>query len=170
MDPVLEYLMGWEWPAIVCLVLGLGLIIYETFTPGLNLPGILGLMALIAAIVLRAKTVTDGLITFGLVLVILTVLAVFFWRSLTKGRLSRSAVVLKESIDAQSTDREDARALIGREGVCLTALRPAGNADFDGLRMDVVSEGEFLPKGTRVVVDRVEGLRVLVKAVHEEQP
>lgn len=167
MDPVLNYIMGWEWPAILCLVLGLGLVLYEMFTPGFHLPGILGVMALIAAVILRAKTLTDGLITFALLLVLLVVLAFFFWRSLTKGRLSKSVVVLKESIDAQSTDREDLRALIGREGICLTPLRPAGNAEFDGQRVDVVSEGEFLQKGTRVVVMRVQGLRVLVKAVSE---
>lgn len=158
------YILGWEWPAILCLMLGLGLIIYEMFTPGLHMPAILGVLALIAAVVLRAKTVTDGLITLVLVLIILAVLAFFFWRSLTKGKLSRSAVVLKESIVAVSTDRQDARSLIGREGVCLSALRPSGNADFDGQRVDVVSEGEFLQKGTRVIVERVEGLRVLVKA------
>lgn len=167
MDPVLNYIMGWEWPAILCLVLGLGLVLYEMFTPGFHLPGILGVMALFAAVILRAKTLTDGLITFALLLVLLVVLAFFFWRSLTKGRLSKSVVVLKESIDAQSTDREDLRALIGREGICLTPLRPAGNAEFDGQRVDVVSEGEFLQKGTRVVVMRVQGLRVLVKAVSE---
>jgi membrane-bound ClpP family serine protease len=159
--------MGWEWPAILCLVLGLGLVLYEMFTPGFHLPGILGVMALFAAVILRAKTLTDGLITFALLLVLHVVLAFFFWRSLTKGRLSKSVVVLKESIDAQSTDREDLRALIGREGICLTPLRPAGNAEFDGQRVDVVSEGEFLQKGTRVVVMRVQGLRVLVKAVSE---
>lgn len=167
MDPILQYIMGWEWPAILCLVLGLGLVIYEMFTPGFHVPGILGVMALIAAVILRAKTLTDGLITFALLLVILVVLAYFFWRSLTKGRLSRSAVVLKESIDAQSTDRTDMRALIGNEGICLTPLRPAGTAEFNSQRIDVVSEGEFLQRGTRVVVMRVEGLRVLVKAVSE---
>jgi len=159
--------MGWEWPAILCLVLGLGLVLYEMFTPGLHLPGILGVMALIAAVILRAKTLTDGLITFALMLVLLIVLAFFFWRSLTKGRLSKSAVVLKESIDAQSTDRADVLALVGHEGICLTPLRPAGTAEFDGQRIDVVSEGEFLQRGARVVVMRVEGLRVLVKAVSE---
>ncbi len=169
MDPVLDYLMGWEWPAVLCLVVGLGLILYEMFTPGLHLPAILGVMSLIAAVVLRAKTVTDGVVTLIIVVVLLIVLGFFFWHSLTKGRLSKSAVVLKESIGGMSTDREEARSLIGREGICLTTLRPAGNADFDGLRMDVVSDGEFIQKGTRVVVTRVEGLRVLVKTVLEQQ-
>lgn len=167
MDAVLAYLMGWEWPAILCLVLGVGLIVYEMFTPGFGVPGLLGLLTLVAAVVLRAKTVTDGLITLLLVIVLVGVLAFLFWRSLTKGRLSRSAVVLKESIDATSNDMEAARELVGREGVCLTALRPAGNADFGGRRIDVVSDGAFVPKGTRVVVERVEGLRVLVKAVEQ---
>ncbi len=171
MDPVLNYLLGWEWPAILCLVLGLGLILYEMFTPGLHLPALLGVMALIAAVVLRAKTVTDGIITLALILLILLVLAFLFWRSLTKGKLSKSVVVLKESIQGKSTERADENvlSLAGREGVCLTPLRPAGSADFDGQRMDVMSDGEFIQKGTRIRVVRVEGLRVLVKAVSDQQ-
>ena len=164
MDVVLQYILGWQLPAILCLVAGLILLIYEMFLPGMHFPGILGMVLLLAAVVLRAKTWTEGLITFLIVLLILGVFAVLFWRSLTKGRLSRSPVVLNESISGGSSERADAaiQALVGREGVCLTALRPAGNAEFDGVRHDVVSDGAFLQKGTRVRVVRVEGVRILV--------
>ena len=59
--------------------------------------------------------------------------------------------------------------LVGQEGVCINTLRPAGNADFGGRRVDVVSEGEFILKGRRVRVERVEGLKVLVKEVKDPQ-
>ena len=48
-----------------------------------------------------------------------------------------------------------------------TVLRPAGMADFDGVKLNVVSDGEYIPAGTRVVVARVEGNRILVREKRE---
>jgi membrane-bound serine protease (ClpP class) len=42
-------------------------------------------------------------------------------------------------------------------------LRPAGLATFDDRRVDVLSEGDFVPAGTPVRVTRVEGARIFVK-------
>jgi len=165
MDGFLAYIVGWSLPALVCLLVGLGLMIFEMFTPGMGLPGILGAGALIAAVVLRADTLASALITLALIIVILAIAAFFVYRSFQKG--ARSPIVLNDSIEEKSTSLSDASAqeLIGLEGECLTALRPSGNADFDGRRLDVVSAGEFIEKGSRVRIESVEGLRILVKKV-----
>ena len=52
---------------------------------------------------------------------------------------------------------------MGREGKTLTDLKPSGSAMIDGERVDVVSDGEFIPKESNVVVSKHEGLRVLVE-------
>ena len=155
MDGFLAYIVGWSLPALVCLLVGMGL------------PGILGAGALIAAVVLRADTLASALITLALIIVILAIAAFFVYRSFQKGAISRSPIVLNDSIEEKSTSLSDASAqeLIGLEGECLTALRPSGNADFDGRRLDVVSAGEFIEKGSRVRIESVEGLRILVKKV-----
>ena len=44
-----------------------------------------------------------------------------------------------------------------QDGVATSYLRPAGVATFDGHRVDVLTEGEFVPAGTPVAVTRVEG-------------
>jgi len=54
--------------------------------------------------------------------------------------------------------------LLGKNGIALTALRPAGTAVFDGKRTDVVTEGGFVEKGQPVTVVGIEGLRVVVRA------
>ena len=164
---VMEYLLGWQLPAIVCLIVGILLMTYEMFTPGMGVPGALGALSLLAAVVLRADSLQTALITLLLILVPLIIAAVIVFRSMSRGALSRSPIVLKERIEAESTSLGDAQmqALVGREGVSLSALRPSGRADFDGLRLDVSSSGEFIPKGARVRIERVEGLRVLVRAL-----
>ncbi len=55
--------------------------------------------------------------------------------------------------------------LAGREGRTLSRLRPAGLAEIDGERVDVVADAEFLESGVAVRVVEVEGNRVVVEAV-----
>ena len=103
MDGFLAYIVGWSLPALVCLLVGLGLMIFEMFTPGMGLPGILGAGALIAAVVLRADTLASALITLALIIVILAIAAFFVYRSFQKGAISRSPIVLNDSIEEKST-------------------------------------------------------------------
>jgi membrane-bound serine protease (ClpP class) len=58
---------------------------------------------------------------------------------------------------------ESDRRQLGRTGTALSPLRPAGVADIDGLRVDVVSDGDFIEAGTAIEVTRVEGNRVVVR-------
>ena len=54
---------------------------------------------------------------------------------------------------------------MGKEGVVATRLSPVGTGDFDGVRLTVLSEGEFVEAGERVKVTRVEGNRIYVRRV-----
>ena len=54
-------------------------------------------------------------------------------------------------------------ALLGRQGVALSDLRPAGVARIDGHRIDVVTEGEWLAAGDPVTVITDEGYRRVVE-------
>ena len=51
----------------------------------------------------------------------------------------------------------------GARGTADTDLRPAGKATFEQGLLDVVSEGEWIPRGTPVEVVLVEGVRVVVR-------
>ena len=57
---------------------------------------------------------------------------------------------------------------VGRIGETFTVLRPAGIAEFDGERLNVVTAGEFIQKGVRVIVKEVEGARILVQQVEKQ--
>lgn len=164
-----SYLLGWTLPAIACLIAGIALIICEMFLPGFSLPGILGTVCLIAAVILRAQNgpVEAVMITIALILVFLLASGFIIFRSFKKGKLSRSPIVLNDSItkNATTANNEDMQSFIGKEGICLNTLRPSGNADFDGIKLDVLSEGEFIKAGAKVRIIRIEGLKILVKEV-----
>jgi membrane-bound serine protease (ClpP class) len=57
--------------------------------------------------------------------------------------------------------------MVGEVGVALTALRPAGRAEFGEWLLDVVTEGDFVEKGARVQVTEVRGNRVVVQPYRE---
>jgi membrane-bound serine protease (ClpP class) len=55
--------------------------------------------------------------------------------------------------------------LLGRHGTAHTVLRPTGVADFQGQRVDVLTEGEFVEAGRAIKVLRVDGHRVVVRSI-----
>lgn len=106
----------------------------------------------------------------GMTLIILSIIAIavsMSLRSATKGKLSKSKIILHdvESNEAGYRSTEDLDIFLGREGLTTTVLRPTGMADFDGVRLNVMSEGEFIPAGMKVQIVRVEGSRILVRTV-----
>lgn len=55
--------------------------------------------------------------------------------------------------------------LLGRVAVAVTDLHPGGAAQLDDERLDVVTEGEYVKRGTHVRVVRAEAYRLVVKPV-----
>lgn len=53
--------------------------------------------------------------------------------------------------------------LIGSSGTAITELRPSGMADIAGERVDVTTDGEWLPVGTPLKVIKAEAMRVVVR-------
>jgi len=58
-------------------------------------------------------------------------------------------------------------AAVGLKGKSVTILRPAGKAEFDGKILDVVTKGEFIENEKEVIVEHVEGVRIVVKEIKE---
>ena len=163
-----------EWiavnlPLLVCFLVGIGLLVLEAFMPGFGLPGISGIVMEIVAIALT--WVNHGPVAaLGLTIIVLSLIAIAIsmsLRSATKGRLSRSKIILKEreSNEAGYRSAEDMQVFLGKEGETTTVCRPTGMAEFDGVKLNVVSEGEFLPVGTRVRIVQVEGSRIVVRVI-----
>lgn len=149
--------------ALIVFIVGMVLLVIEMFHPGFGVAGGIGILLLFVGVILTARIVVQGIIMSAVILALLAVLLVILLRSAAKGRLSRT-LVLRERTDAASgfSGTEDLRALVGKTGTALTTLRPSGTADFDGVRFDVVTRGEFLKVGTPIEIIEVEGNRIVV--------
>lgn len=159
------FLLGFSWPVIICLAIGLGLLIFEMFTPGFGVAGGLGLVLLILAVVLHAKTWEGALMFVALILLVVTISFFVVVRFASKGAFAKSVLVNSSELTKEEgfSSNEDALQYIGLQGTAATVLRPAGTALIGGCKLDVVTEGEFLPEGSAVTVMRVEGRRIVVK-------
>ena len=152
---------------ILLLVVGIVLLAVEVLVlPGFGVAGVLGVAAVIFAVV---RIFEEGSLPvlgysalFGGVL-----LAVLLWmlpnsRLASAFRLStRLATPSGPSAVYSASDHLD---LAGAFGTAMSDLRPAGVARFGNDRVDVVSEGDFIPVGSTIKVLRTEGNRVTVRA------
>jgi membrane-bound serine protease (ClpP class) len=151
---------------LTLLVVGAALLIAESVLPGM-IAGIAGVCCLVAGVVegyVKFGARTGNLILFG----VLAGLAAGFWlwvKYFPQSRLARMFISDKV-VGEIGTERPE---LLEQTGTALTPLRPAGTAIIDGKRVDVVTEGQMIERGTPVRVLAVEGLRVVVRELNANQ-
>ncbi|SKA88702.1 NfeD-like C-terminal, partner-binding [Prosthecobacter debontii] len=153
-------------------VLGVLLMILETFVPGM-VAGILGALCVLASVALimladdfatwpgwlRATTACAIIVgSIVLQLVWLRYFAVKFWHRTFTLQASVPPPDQPQFLPA------------GTEGVALTELRPLGRADFQGMRREVRCEDGFAPQGSRLRVTGSEPGNLIVRLIPTTQP
>ena len=165
---MLEFIAA-NLPIIICFVVGIGLLILEAFMPGFGAPGITGVVLEVITLVMTWFE-HGPVATLAMLLIVLLVLAIAIstsLRSITSGRLSKSSIVhsATESNEEGYRSTQDLSVFMEKEGIASTVLRPTGIADFEGVRLNVSSEGDYIPAGTQVRIVKVEGAKILVRAI-----
>jgi membrane-bound serine protease (ClpP class) len=162
--------VGWE-EALLFLV-GVILVIVEIFfIPGFGVPGVLGLIFVITALVLSLVAMPidvsfeTGLLAEAMTRVLLSLLGAFVLaliavRMLQRTEFGRSLVLQAAEVGWLSSP--PASDVVGQTGVALTDLRPAGKVVIDGERYEANSRREFIAKGGRVRVVGREGHELVV--------
>jgi membrane-bound serine protease (ClpP class) len=164
-------LAGWE--EILLVGIGVLLLAVEIFvTPGFGLTGILGIVALITGLTLSlvgagatAAIIVGAIARVAVSLLIALGASVVLLRFLPKLPFGRRLILdtgLGADTGYASAPPGD-RQWLGKQGTAMSPLRPAGIADIDGKRVDVVSQGEWIDTGAPIDVIRVEGNRIVVR-------
>jgi len=168
-------LVGWE--ELILVGLGLTLITLEVFViPGFGIAGIAGIISTLAGFslslighgsTLAAFFGAMGRVSLAMILALIGSLVAF--RFIRHTPFSRQ-LVLDASLPQGMGDAPPAPVVaptthVGQQGQTATPLRPAGIALIDGVRVDVVSEGEMIAAGVPIIVTRMEGNRIVVRRV-----
>lgn len=149
--------------AVIALLLaGAVLLVLETVLPGM-IAGLVGIGCLVTGVVMAY--VNFGPHTGNLVLMIVLaglVVGTFWWvKYFPDSRFAR-VFVSKGTVGELKVEKPE---LLHQTGTALSRLRPSGMALINGRRVDVVTEGPFIERGTPIKVVAVEGMRVVVRAI-----
>ncbi|NQX65394.1 nodulation efficiency protein NfeD [Paenibacillus alba] len=144
--------------------LGLILLILELVVPSFGILSVLGAICLFGGVLMASSDPKEAALMLGIALLIAIVVIAFAIRTF-KHRGVWNRFILREQLttDKGFTSSPDRAHLISLTGEAITPLRPAGTAIIQGERIDVVTNGSFIPIGTSIVVVEVEGSRVVVK-------
>lgn len=147
--------------AIILIVIGIILLIAEIFIPSFGVTGVIGIISIIAGVVFTSDTFIGGLLLFTVIIVVTLILMFIAYKVMSS---VKSPLILTESVGEEKIN-EKLAFFLGKNGKAVTPLRPSGTGDFDGVRLDVLTRGEFIEKGTSITVEEIKGKKIIVKQI-----
>lgn len=157
-------LAGWE--TIILFILGIGLILLEFFVPG-GIVGAIGFLAIIGSFFLASDNIAHMGVSLLIAISASIFLSILMIRVFGKRMKLFKRIILNDSTSTEKgyVSNKNRLELIGAEGITLNALRPAGTVLVGDERIDVVSEGAFIPKDEKVRIVKTEGSRIVVRKI-----
>ena len=149
------------------------LLFVELFLPT---GGVLGMVAAVVGIsglvCLFRYDLTWGMSGLLSMVVLLPAFAAFAFRVWPHTPMGRRVIgtPTDEEVEAKRMtelrERERLTGMVGKEGTVLTALRPVGLIEIDGVRMDALSETMFVQPGAKVKVTYADGSQIKVRQIN----
>jgi len=176
-----QYLVGLaDYTELLILIIGVLLLGVEVFVlPGFGVAGITGLLFIAAGLVLSFQgfVMPDPSLPWeGALLMknLAQVLGSFMFAFLISIAIIRfvlpqlSKIIKGPYLDVTlSHSHVDATTALavkpGDAGIAHTFLRPSGKVMINNQKIDAITQGEFIDRGTPVMIDKIEPNRVIVK-------
>lgn len=148
---------------IILQLAGIGIIIAEIIIPSGGILSILavGIFAYSLYMVFSNISIFAGMVFLTVDIITIPILIIMGLKF-----IAHSPVTLRETLSREggvTSQAEDMDQYLGLEGIALTDLRPAGMALLNDMRTDVVTRGEYLNKGTSIIVIKITVNQIVVK-------
>ncbi len=182
-----QYLVGLaDYTELLILVTGIILLGFEMFViPGFGIAGIAGIVCITAGLLLGFQdfVIPDPrlpwqkeLLVGNLLRVMSSLVGAFLAALLVIRyvfpRLSKTMhgpYLAATLADARLDLPTEAVIQPGQTGTAVTMLRPSGKAKIDGEVYDVVTQGDFVPQGSRIRVLKIAGTRIIVVRIDKNE-
>lgn len=148
---------------IVLLLIGIGLLVLETFfIPGFGLAGIAGIAFFAGGIMFAFSSLgaKNGTIILSAALIVTA--AVFIW--LIKSN-TLDKIALKTDISSTVSDEKQSNINPGDQGITISRLNPIGKALIKDEIVEAKSELGFIDENTPIEVISVSPTQVIVKSL-----
>ncbi|WP_081395515.1 nodulation protein NfeD [Peribacillus simplex] len=155
---------GYE--SLAMFIIGVILVLIEFFIPG-GIIGLLGFTAIVGSLFLATGDPVH--MTISLLIAVTVSILVFILLVKVFGKQMKffRKMILTDATKTEQgyVSNPNRLDLLGVEGKALTDLRPSGTALVKEERVDVVTEGSFISKGSTIIIIKVEGSRVVVREI-----
>jgi membrane-bound ClpP family serine protease len=153
--------------------------------PGFGIFGFGGAVMILSSLILASQTFfipetayqmtefRDSLMVVGLGVAACVAMAIGLRKVLPRAPLLGRVVLMPPEGDAAETIRQreaivDLGFLVGQRGTMTTPCSPAGIARFDDELIHVVSDGDFIARGSDVIAIEAHGNRVVVRTAERD--
>ncbi|NNF02227.1 MAG: nodulation protein NfeD [Bacteroidia bacterium] len=160
----------WE---ILLFIVGIGFLILEIFIiPGFGVAGLTGIVLIMSGLTLSMLNnivfdftwVPGAEIGRALLIVLGSLSAAVIGIFILGGNLMNSAAFKKAMLSTEESTKDgyviDVRSnqsVVGKKGIATTDLRPSGKIEIENEIYDAQSDGEYIDRGTEVLVESAHG-------------
>ncbi len=135
--------------------------------PKLVVLAVIAVILIILRGVLTPRDFTIAVVAGAVVFVVFCIaLWIFVLKALKnpRSRLTRATVLSHQASSDKgfTASSGEFASLVGKHGIAVSPLNPSGKAVFDGKRISVQADGEFIDTGSPVEVVAATGLKVVV--------
>lgn len=152
------------------LLFGALLIILELFIPG-GVAGTIGALLAFYAIAQITSSVQSLIIAVIVFLSVSGCILYFLGQLISKDKIN-NRLILKSKLDSESGFNSNAKPdadMIGKRGITISVLRPAGKIKIAGEIYFVISEDKYVDKDKQVEVVRFENNEIIVREVFKDE-
>jgi len=128
----------------------------------------IGGVLMIVSVGMSSPNFTVG--TYAVLGLLLGAGASLIWLKILPKRQLWDKIALKDRMTddrGYSSINPTFRTLIGKRGVAATDLRPVGRIEIDDNDFSAITNGQYIKKGTPIVIKQVDGTRILVDEITE---
>jgi membrane-bound ClpP family serine protease len=158
----------WIILAIFLFLLCAVLLVAEVFVPSFGLITLCALASLIGGIIIFFRlSPAAGWCGVIAAVVMIPATLVFAYKIFPKTNFGKTVLLDMPQIQKGSgiPDSQELAKRLGQKAVTITVLRPVGMCDFDGTRLECVTESGYVEKGKTVEVIKVEGTQLTVREI-----
>ncbi|WP_042145950.1 NfeD family protein [Paucisalibacillus sp. EB02] len=125
---------------------------------------VIGTASMLASVALPAPNFAAGL--YAVLGVLLGTGGSLFFLKVFKRRDMWNKITLKDQLTSEAgynSINKEYRTLLNQKGITLNDMRPVGTIRIGTKDYSAVSNGQWIPKGTEIIVMQVDGTKILVE-------
>ncbi|MFS0672826.1 NfeD family protein [Ornithinibacillus sp. 179-J 7C1 HS] len=149
---------------LVIYFLGIALIVIDGKVLNDGTLATIGAASMIAAVALPAPNFAAG--AYAVLGVLLGTAGSLFFLKVFKRRDMWNKITLKDKLTSEAgynSLNDEYKALLHQEAVTLNDLRPVGTIKVGNKDYSAVSNGQWIPRDTKVLITQVDGTKILVE-------